>query len=104
GAIATPSLKQDVTLDVSMPSDGTSVELGLRPEHITIDRAGSTHKVDLTEALGGVSYAYLLAENGERLIVEERGEDRVKAGETVGISFDATQARLFDGNTEKRIR
>ncbi|MEO0665192.1 MAG: sn-glycerol-3-phosphate ABC transporter ATP-binding protein UgpC [Pseudomonadota bacterium] len=104
GAIATPSLKQDVTLDVSMPSDGTSVELGLRPEHITIDRAGSTHKVDLTEALGGVSYAYLLAENGERLIVEERGEDRVKAGETVGITFDATQARLFDGNTEKRIR
>ncbi|MEM1373386.1 MAG: sn-glycerol-3-phosphate ABC transporter ATP-binding protein UgpC [Pseudomonadota bacterium] len=102
--IAVPSLQTDVALAVTLPSDGTSVELGMRPEHITIERGGATHRVDLTEALGGVSYAYLMAENGERLIVEERGEDRVKAGETVGITFDADQARLFDANTEQRIR
>ena len=104
GKIAVPSLGRDVELDVTLPSEGTAVELGMRPEHITIERGGNTHKVDLTEALGGVSYAYLMADNGERLIVEERGEDRVKAGETVGISFDAAQARLFDANTELRIR
>ncbi|MEM1237259.1 MAG: sn-glycerol-3-phosphate ABC transporter ATP-binding protein UgpC [Pseudomonadota bacterium] len=104
GAVEVPSLKQDVSLDVTLPSDGTSVQLGLRPEHLNIDRAGTTHTVDLTEALGGVSYAYLVSENGERLIVEERGDDRVKAGETVGVSFDAAQARLFDANTELRIR
>ncbi|MCH2075936.1 MAG: sn-glycerol-3-phosphate ABC transporter ATP-binding protein UgpC [Rhodobacteraceae bacterium] len=104
GKIAVPSLARDVELDVALPSEGTAVELGMRPEHITIERGGSTHKVDLTEALGGVSYAYLVAENGERMIVEERGEDRVKAGETVGISFDVDQARLFDANTELRIR
>ncbi|MEM1234945.1 MAG: sn-glycerol-3-phosphate ABC transporter ATP-binding protein UgpC [Pseudomonadota bacterium] len=104
GKIAVASLNTDVTLDVTLPSEGTSVELGMRPEHIRIDRAGDTHKVDLTEALGGVSYAYLMAQNGERLIVEERGEDRVSAGETVGITFDRQQARLFDANTEQRIR
>jgi len=104
GKISVPSLKQDVALDVTMPSDGSEVQLGLRPEHIALDRAGSTHRVDLTEALGGVSYAYLLAENGERLIVEERGDDRVKTGQTVGISFEQAQARLFDANTEQRIR
>ncbi|MEM6276446.1 MAG: sn-glycerol-3-phosphate ABC transporter ATP-binding protein UgpC [Pseudomonadota bacterium] len=104
GKISVASLNTDVTLDVTLPSDGTSVELGMRPEHIRIDRAGDTHKVDLTEALGGVSYAYLMAQNGERLIVEERGADRVRAGETVGITFDREQARLFDANTEQRIR
>ncbi|MEL6913877.1 MAG: sn-glycerol-3-phosphate ABC transporter ATP-binding protein UgpC [Pseudomonadota bacterium] len=104
GKIAVPSLQADAALDVTLPSEGSAVHLGLRPEHITIQRGGATHKVDLTEALGGVSYAYLLAENGERLIVEERGEERVKAGETVGISYDAGQARLFDANTERRIR
>ncbi|MEM9853086.1 MAG: sn-glycerol-3-phosphate ABC transporter ATP-binding protein UgpC [Pseudomonadota bacterium] len=102
--IAVPSLKQDVALDMSLPSEGARVELGLRPEHIAIDKAGDTHRVDLTEALGGVSYAYLMAENGERLIVEERGDDRVRAGETVGITFDPGQSRLFDAKTEKRIR
>ena len=38
-----------------MPADGAAVELGIRPEHLTIDPAGDTHKVELTEALGGVS-------------------------------------------------
>ncbi|MEO0487785.1 MAG: sn-glycerol-3-phosphate ABC transporter ATP-binding protein UgpC [Pseudomonadota bacterium] len=104
GKVSVPSLARDVALDVTMPADGTAVQLGLRPEHLMLDRAGTTHKVDLTEALGGVSYAYLMAENGERLIVEERGDDRVKAGETVGVSFDESQARLFDTATEQRIR
>ncbi|MEM6727190.1 MAG: sn-glycerol-3-phosphate ABC transporter ATP-binding protein UgpC [Pseudomonadota bacterium] len=104
GKISVPSLGKDVELSVKLPSEGTSVHLGLRPEHIGIERGGTTHKVDLTEALGGVSYAYLKAANGERLIVEERGEDRVKAGESVGITYDAAQARLFDAETEQRIR
>ncbi len=102
--IDVPSLKASTSLDVQAPEHGTAVQLGMRPEHISIDRTGTTHKVDLTEALGGVSYAYLLAENGERLIVEERGEDRVKMGETVGITFDRDHARLFDAETEQRIR
>ena len=104
GQIEVPSLKLTTGMSVNLPSEGTSVQLGMRPEHITIERGGTTHRVDLTEALGGVSYAYLVAENGERLIVEERGMDRVKEGETVGVSYDAAQARLFDANTELRIR
>ena len=104
GKVSVPSLKQDLSLNVTMPSDGTSVQLGLRPEHLSVDRKASTHTVDLTEALGGVSYAYLVSENGERLIVEERGEDRVETGAKVGVTFDNAQARLFDANTELRIR
>ncbi|WP_147127240.1 ABC transporter ATP-binding protein [Shimia ponticola] len=102
--IEVPSLKLTTGMNVTLPSDGTSVHLGMRPEHITIDRNGDTHRVELTEALGGVSYAYLVSENGEKLIVEERGMERVKEGETVGLTYDAEQARLFDANTELRIR
>ena len=53
--------------------------MGLRPEHVTIDPAGDSHIVDLTEALGGVSYLHLEAPTGERIIVEERGDDRARA-------------------------
>ena len=99
-----PALRSDVRPDVSLPRAGTPVSLGLRPEHISIDAAGKTHRVELTEALGGVSYAYLESVTGERLIVEERGDDRVAAGETIGLSFESRHLRLFDADSGLRIR
>ncbi|MGR3436570.1 MAG: ABC transporter ATP-binding protein, partial [Shimia sp.] len=104
GQVEVPALQRAVALDVTLPGDGTEVVLGLRPEHLAIDRGGATHRVDLTEALGGVSYAYLVSKTGERLIVEERGDVRSRPGEEVGLSYDAGQARLFDAATEQRIR
>ncbi len=104
GAVDVPALKSAVKLDVTMPSDGTSVILGLRPEHLTIDPAGATHRVEMTESLGGVSYAYLVSETGEKLIVEERGITSANEGDHVGLTIDTATARLFDGNTEQRIR
>ena len=99
-----PALRSDVRPDVTLPRAGTPVSLGLRPEHISIDAAGTTHRVELTEALGGVSYAYLQSVTGERLIVEERGDDRVAAGETIGLSFESRHLRLFDAGSGLRIR
>ncbi|MEO0357483.1 MAG: sn-glycerol-3-phosphate ABC transporter ATP-binding protein UgpC [Pseudomonadota bacterium] len=104
GAVDVPALQTSVKLDVSMPSDGTSVSLGLRPEHLIIDPKGDTHSVDMTESLGGVSYAYLNSETGEKLIVEERGITSAKEGDRVGLKVDTVTARLFDGQTENRIR
>ena len=69
----------------SMPADGTEISFGVRPEHITLDLNGDTHTVELSEALGGVSYAYLASATGERLIVEERGDERSVAGSKVRI-------------------
>ena len=103
--VQVPGLSQTVAPQVSLPSQGSSVIVGLRPEHISIDPAGAGFTVDLTEALGGVSYAYLIsAATGERLVVEERGDVRSKEGDTVGVTFDAERLYLFDGNTEARIR
>ena len=104
GAVAVPALGANVDPGAVLPPPGTGVSLGLRPEHLVIAREGATHRVELTEALGGVSYAYLVSGNGERVIVEERGDDRVSAGETVGLTYDFRHLRLFDAESGLRIR
>jgi len=104
GAIMVPALKGSFKPPVSMPADGTQVSIGIRPEHIELDYAGDTHTVDLTEALGGVSYAYLISDTGEKIVVEERGDERSEEGTRVGINFPVERAMLFDHKTEARIR
>ena len=104
GGVEVPALQANLNPAVSLPPPGAGVSVGLRPEHLAIDPEGATHRVELTEALGGVSYAYLVSVTGERVIVEERGEDRVSAGETAGIAIDPRTLRLFDMGSGGRIR
>ena len=104
GKVAVPGLQASVPVEVMLPHDGTAVVIGLRPEHLVIDPTGDTHRIELTEALGGVSYAYLSCESGERIIVEERGDERSVEGATVGLKLDLARAMLFDANSEMRIR
>ncbi|WP_224826005.1 ABC transporter ATP-binding protein [Cognatishimia sp. MH4019] len=103
GDVEVPGLKETVKLPVTIPSPGTQVQIGLRPEHLVMTK-GDTHRVELTEALGGVSYAYLVTPTGEKIIVEERGDERSKIGDMVGLSFETDRAMLFDTQTEARIR
>ena len=51
-----------------------------------------------------MSYAYLTCDTGEKMIVEERGDERSQAGQRVGLKFDPSRAYVFDGSTENRIR
>ena len=53
---------------------------------------------------GGVSFAYLDSVNGERVVVEERGDERAAAGDTVGLAFEARNLRIFDAGPGLRIR
>ncbi|WP_186393675.1 MULTISPECIES: ABC transporter ATP-binding protein [unclassified Pannonibacter] len=81
------------------------VTFGLRPQHLRIERSGSTHKVDMVEALGGVSYVHLMAANGSKLIVEQREDMGLRAGDQAGISFDPAQAMYFTADESgRRIR
>jgi lactose/L-arabinose transport system ATP-binding protein len=102
--VEVPALKQDVPLSAKLPGEGTEVEVGLRPEHLTLDFAGDGLGVEIAEALGGVSYAHLNAPTGERIIVEERGEERSHSGQRVGLSFDPARAMVFEAGTERRLR
>ena len=88
GAVDVPGLETAVDLPVTLPADGTAVEIGLRPEHLTLDPKGRTHRIEMTESLGGVSYAYLKGATGEKIVVEERGETRSTEGDTVGLILD----------------
>ena len=104
GEVVVPGLGQSIPMDIAAAHKGKAVDVGLRPEHLMVDRAGTDLTVDMTESLGGVSYAYLESRAGDRIVVEERGDDRVSAGETVSLKFEARRAYLFDAETERRIR
>jgi lactose/L-arabinose transport system ATP-binding protein len=105
GAVRAPGFAAaPIPLSVALPGNGSAVTLGLRPQHIAIDPAGSTHRVELTEALGGVSYVYLSSDSGERLIVEAREDRPAPEGGRVGLSFRPEQVMAFDAKTEARIR
>ncbi len=104
GKIDVPALGQSVETTVTLPAEGTAVTMGVRPEHIIVEQAGSGLNVELTEALGGVSYTHLSASTGEAIIVEERGDERASEGDTVSISFESHRVMVFDAQTEARIR
>ncbi|MEM9796835.1 MAG: sn-glycerol-3-phosphate ABC transporter ATP-binding protein UgpC [Pseudomonadota bacterium] len=102
-AVEVPALAATLTPPGALPSDGSEVIVGLRPEHLELGD-GADLGVDLTEALGGVSYAYLTAGTGEKIIVEERGDRRSAEGDRVGLTIDPARVMLFDAATERRIR
>ena len=104
GAISAPGLSaKPIASPITMPADGTKVILGIRPQHLKVAK-GKTHTVDLTESLGGVSYTYLDAGNGERIIVEGGEEDPAAEGSAVSLAFDAANTMVFDAKSEARIR
>ncbi|RYG92673.1 sn-glycerol-3-phosphate ABC transporter ATP-binding protein UgpC [Loktanella sp. IMCC34160] len=104
GVVEVPGAGGSIDCVAKDAAEGQAVAFGIRPEHLSIDHGGITHTVDLTERLGGVSYAYLVAETGERLIVEMRGEEEVEEGAKVGLTIDPAKTYLFDAKTEARIR
>jgi lactose/L-arabinose transport system ATP-binding protein len=95
GQVAAKGLSQPVATGVALPAKGSEVTLGLRPQHLKI-ATGSTHRVELTEALGGVSFVHLTAPSGEKLIVERHDQISLEPGSMVGLGFDAKDAMLFD--------
>ncbi|MEO1001348.1 MAG: TOBE domain-containing protein, partial [Pseudomonadota bacterium] len=80
---------------------GAEVAVGIRPSELTLS-VGGPHRIDLVEHLGGVSYAYMTAPSGERLVAELRGEVPAEGAE-VSVSFPPEAVYLFDARTEARL-
>lgn len=104
GKIDVPALGRDVEAEVSLPADGTDVIMGVRPEHIEVSMGQGQLKAELSEALGGVSFLHLDTLSGERIICEERGDDRAREGDMVDIGFEPRRVMVFDAASEARIR
>ena len=83
----------------STPPDAGQIELGVRPEHLTLVEPGDlsasfTGAVAFVERLGSSTILYVDTP-ADRLIVEGDGNLGVKAGERVGLAVDAAEAHLF---------
>ena len=102
GSVAAAGLAAQVSAGVALPAAGAAVEVGLRPQHLRVTE-GTTHRVEMTEALGGVSYIHVTAATGEKLVIEAKGDVIPATGSQVGIGFDAGDALFFDGSG-KRLR
>ena len=104
GGVDVPGLGRTVAVDAALPAPRAKVIVGIRPEHINVIPGSGTLKAELSEALGGVSYLHLDCPSGERIIVEERGDDRASEGDTVDIDFEQRRVMVFDAETDKRLR
>lgn len=93
-----------ISTSVALPSEGSAVIIGLRPQHLTVAEADSTLTVDIRERLGGVAYDYLNTQTGERIVVETKGDDPIASGATVSVDFEDKDALFFDASTEARLR
>ena len=104
GSVSAPGLgTASLPTAVALPGSGAKVSVGVRPQHLALDTSGSTHRVEMTEALGGVSYIHLTAPTGEKLVVESHSDPEVKMGGMTGIRFDPKDAMFF-ADTGLRLR
>ena len=105
GKVVIPSLSnREVSTTVALPAEGRKIVVGVRPQHLTILPGNGGAKLDLRERLGGVSYDYLIAGNGEKIIVENREEDTLPEGSSVVVGFEDVDCMFFDSTTQQRLR
>jgi lactose/L-arabinose transport system ATP-binding protein len=102
-SVVAPGLNGATPVPVRLAAAAKSVTLGLRPQHLMLTD-GNTHRVEMTEALGGVSYLHVSATTGEKLVIESRDALRLRLGDQVGIRFDPAHLMVFDAATEARLR
>jgi lactose/L-arabinose transport system ATP-binding protein len=103
GRVTVPALgNTEIAAPASLTTDGP-VTVGLRPNLLRLG-PGETHGVDLSERLGGVSYHYLTAPDGARIIVEAHDQVAPEPGSRTGLTFNGEDAVFFDAKTEARLR
>ena len=103
GMVDAPGLNGATSVPMRLADTGRPVTLGLRPQHLRLTE-GDSHHVEMTEALGGVSYVHVTGRSGEKLVIETHDALRVKLGDKVGVSFDPADVMAFDAKTELRLR
>ena len=95
-----------VDLGQHKPSQGESVLLGMRPEHLIVasDQKDAVRvTVDVTEYLGGTRYLYCQTEDGQTLVAEYRDGPDIDRGDTLYLRCPPERRRYFD-KQGKRLR
>jgi lactose/L-arabinose transport system ATP-binding protein len=94
GSVEAPGLAATLATGVALPGAGADVVVGVRPQHLDL-APGDSHRVDITEALGGQTFIHVTGATGEKLVIESREDPKVKPGDRTGISFDPAEALYF---------
>ena len=72
-------------------------ELGIRPEALTVVAEGMTKATaTVVERLGDRTLVYAKLSDGVQVIAQDGGKSEVKAGDSIGLTFDTAELHLFD--------
>jgi multiple sugar transport system ATP-binding protein len=94
----------DVPADGSRLQVGASVDMGIRPEHMTVVREHAADdcrfggEVTLVEQLGESHLVYLRMADGLELVARSPGHARVRIGDRIALHADAARVYLFDAD------
>ena len=81
--------------------NGHAVSVGIRPEHVMLDRFGMTLPVDLVEPLGSETLVHARLPSGSLLTA--KAPNSMPIQETVTVSFPPNRLHVFDGETGMRL-
>ncbi|MFC0267733.1 ABC transporter ATP-binding protein [Kushneria aurantia] len=82
---------------------GDRVTLGLRPEHLHPNADGLRVRMEMVEALGGVSYLHTRTPDGTELVVEYRGAQPPADSTGIAVGIDPANVVVFDSQG-RRLR
>jgi multiple sugar transport system ATP-binding protein len=83
-------------------SVGDTATLGIRPEHLRLDRTNATlnGEVVVVEQLGGETYLYVQIASGDSLVVRTDGMNRSRMHDRISIHISPDHCYLFDAQGE----
>ncbi len=102
GGILAPAISPAV-IPCRCPSHADDLVAGIRPQDIGI-REGRTHRVEMTEALGGVSYIHCASDGKPKLVIETKGNHVERPDARIALHVEARSVYLFDRTTGLRLR
>ena len=96
-----PAISQNIKPDIVLQN--MLFEVGIRPEHLKLVPSKVGAQVDLIEKLGGLTYVYLEALNGEKIVVSTHEICNLRLGDFAKVSCNPSQVLVFEKHTGKRM-
>jgi lactose/L-arabinose transport system ATP-binding protein len=102
GGVIVPALGPEV-IACRTPGHVADLVAGFRPQSLHI-LPGDSHIVEMTEALGGVSFIHCARAGQPKLVIETRGQHVERPGAAIALRAEAAEMFLFDAGTGRRLR
>lgn len=90
--------RMSLPVDTTGVSKGDTVEVGIRPEHVSLAEDGLDISVDVLERLGGVSITYGTIGNGTRFCASLSGDAPIQQGKNMRLSVAPEDCHVFQSN------